>query len=138
MTFSLDPRLAADTRPVGELALSSLLLMDDARFPWLILVPRIVGARELIDLDEGDRHALLAEISAVGRALERLMKPDKLNIAALGNVVAQLHVHLIARYVSDAAWPRPVWGQGECVAYDQATRDMRIARLRETLKTVLT
>ena len=98
--FALDPNLEADTHPIGELHLSQLLLMDDARFPWLILVPRIAGARELIDLDEGDQRSLLGEISAVGRAFEALLRPDKLNIAALGNVVPQLHVHLIARYTT--------------------------------------
>ena len=131
--FALDPNLEADTHPIGELHLSQLLLMDDARFPWLILVPRIAGARELIDLDEGDQRSLLGEISAVGRAFEALLRPDKLNIAALGNVVPQLHVHLIARYTTDAAWPKPVWGQGERVAYAEAARSARIAQLRTAL-----
>ncbi len=138
MTFALDPRLAADTHPIGELPLSRLLLMDDARFPWLILVPRIAGARELIDLDEADRHSLLSEVSAVGRALESLQRPDKLNIAALGNIVSQLHVHVIARTTTDAAWPQPVWGHGERVAYDADVRAQRIAQLRDALKTMLT
>ncbi|MGH8172956.1 MAG: HIT domain-containing protein [Rhodanobacteraceae bacterium] len=131
--FPLDPNLEADTHPIGELPLSQLLLMDDARFPWLILVPRIAGARELIDLDEGDQRSLLAEISAVGRAFEALLRPDKLNIAALGNMVPQLHVHLIARYTTDAAWPKPVWGQGERVAYTESARSARIAELRAVL-----
>lgn len=135
MTFAIDPRLAADTRPVGELSLSRLLLMDDARYPWLILVPRIAGARELLDLDEADRGMLLGEISLVSRALEALFKPDKLNIAALGNVVPQLHVHLIARYQADAAWPRPVWGVGEREPYADGACDARIAALRDALKT---
>ena len=137
MTFRLDPRLAADTHPIGDLPLSRLLLMDDARFPWLVLVPRIAGARELIDLGDGDQRALLAEIAAVGRAFELLLKPDKLNIAALGNVVAQLHVHMIARYTTDAAWPQPVWGRGERAAYAVAARQARIEALRETLKGML-
>ena len=135
--FALDPNLEADTHPIGELHLSQLLLMDDARFPWLILVPRIAGARELIDLDEGDQRSLLGEISAVGRAFETLLRPDKLNIAALGNVVPQLHVHLIARYTTDAAWPKPVWGQGERVAYAAAARASRIAQLRTALHSSL-
>ncbi|GAA0704370.1 HIT domain-containing protein [Dokdonella soli] len=138
MTFLLDPRLAAETHMIGELPLSRLLLMEDARFPWLILVPRIAGARELIDLDEADRRSLLTELAEVGRALETLLRPDKLNIAALGNVVAQLHVHLIARYTADAAWPRPVWGHGERVDYSANERDTLIARLRVALKSVLT
>lgn len=137
MTFRLDPRLAADTHPIGDLPLSRLLLMDDMRFPWLVMVPRIAGARELIDLDDGDQRALLAEIAAVGRAFELLLKPDKLNIAALGNVVTQLHVHVIARYTTDAAWPQPVWGRGERAAYAAAARQARIEALRETLKGML-
>ncbi|MEO7324824.1 MAG: HIT family protein [Dokdonella sp.] len=133
MSFPLDPRLAADTQPIGEMPLSSLLLMDDARFPWLILVPRIAGARELFDLDEADRHALLGEISAISRVLETQLQPDKMNIAALGNVVSQLHVHLIARYTNDAVWPQPVWGHGERVRYDNVARTQRIAELRKAL-----
>jgi len=107
--------------------------MDDARFPWVILVPRIAGARELIDLDEGDQRLLLGEIDHVARALETLLHPDKLNIAALGNVVPQLHVHVIARFTSDAAWPNPVWGRGERVAYGVRERAARIAMLRTAL-----
>jgi diadenosine tetraphosphate (Ap4A) HIT family hydrolase len=137
MSFTLDPRLAADTHAIGALPFSELLLMDDARFPWVILVPRIAGARELIDLDEGDQRSLLGEINAVGRAFESLLRPDKLNIAALGNVVPQLHVHLIARYTTDAAWPKPVWGQGERVAYAVAARAARIAQLRTALHSSL-
>ncbi len=134
MPFVLDSRLAADTHVVGELPLSRLLLMDDARFPWLILVPRIAGARELIDLDEADRHTLLGELSDVGRVLETLLRPDKLNIAALGNVVPQLHVHLIARYTQDAAWPKPVWGHATPVAYADGARADMLGRLAEALK----
>ena len=131
--FVLDARLAADTHLIGELPLSQLRLFDDARFPWFVLVPRIAGARELIDLDESDQRTLLAEISRVGRVLESVLRPDKLNIAALGNVVPQLHVHVIARFTSDTAWPHPVWGRGERVAYTASERDARIATLRDAL-----
>lgn len=131
--FALDPRLEADTHAIGDLPLSQLLLMDDARFPWFILVPRIAGARELIDLDEGDQRTLLKELNLVGRALETLLRPDKLNVAALGNVVPQLHVHLIARFASDGAWPRPVWCQGDRVVYAESARLSRIAELRTAL-----
>lgn len=134
MPFPLDPRLAADTHPIGEMPLSRLLLMDDARHPWLILVPRIAGARELMDLDGGDRAALLDEITAVSRTLETLLRPDKLNVGALGNVVAQLHVHVIARYADDANWPQPVWGRGERVPYAAADAAARVAELRAALK----
>jgi len=131
--FALDPNLEADTHAIGELPFSQLLLMDDARFPWLIVVPRICGARELIDLDEGDQRSLLGEMSLVGRVVETLWRPDKLNIAALGNVVPQLHVHMIARYTNDAAWPKPVWGVGERVVYAEDARLARIAELRTAL-----
>jgi diadenosine tetraphosphate (Ap4A) HIT family hydrolase len=131
--FVLDPRLAADTHLIGDLPLSQLRLFDDARFPWFVLVPRIAGARELIDLDESDQRTLLAEVSRVGRLMETEFRPDKLNVAALGNVVPQLHVHVIARFTNDAAWPHPVWGCGERVAYVPAERDARIALLRDAL-----
>ena len=123
MSFALDPRLVADTHAIGALPFSELLLMDDARYPWVILVPRIAG----------DQRLLLGEIDRVARALESLLNPDKLNIAALGNVVAQLHVHVIARFTSDAAWPNPVWGRGERVIYGERERAARIAALRAAL-----
>ena len=138
MPFALDPRLAAETYEIGELPLSRLLLMDDARYPWLILVPRIAGARELIDLDGNDRSVLLDEVSMVGRALEEWLRPDKLNIAALGNVVAQLHLHVIARNTTDAAWPQPVWGRGERVVYTADEASERLATLRRALRANLT
>lgn len=115
--FALDSRLAADTHVIGELPLSRVLLMNDARFPWLILVPRIAGLHELIDLARDDQHVLLDEVNRAAHVLHAIAKPDKLNIAALGNVVPQLHVHVIARFAGDAAWPRPVWGIGERAAY---------------------
>jgi diadenosine tetraphosphate (Ap4A) HIT family hydrolase len=110
MTFVLDSRLAADTVPVGDLPLSSVLLMNDARFPWLILVPRREGASELTDLSDEDAAALMGEIRLATGVMLELAKPDKVNVAALGNVVAQLHVHVVGRFRSDPAWPGPVWG----------------------------
>ena len=133
--FTLDPRLEADSLPVAALGLCDLRLMRDARFPWLILVPRREGAAEIIDLGEDDRAALLGEISAVSVALKSITACDKLNVAALGNMVRQLHVHVIARFTTDAAWPNPVWGSGNAVAYDAAERDRLIARLRSALAT---
>jgi diadenosine tetraphosphate (Ap4A) HIT family hydrolase len=132
--FVLDPRLAGDTHRVGDLELSRVLLMDDARFPWLILVPRRANLRELIDLDAAHQRRLLAEIDRCARALRTLEKPDKLNIAALGNVVAQLHVHVIARRADDAAWPRPVWGFGERVPHASLELHGRLGALREALE----
>lgn len=132
--FALDPRLAADTHGVGDLELSRVLLMDDARFAWLILVPRRTRLRELTDLDEPAQRLLLAEINRCARVLQALFAPDKLNIAALGNVVAQLHVHAIARRSNDAAWPRPVWGFGEREPYAPDVRDARLDVLRRALE----
>lgn len=133
--FALDTRLAADTQPVGDLPLSRVLLMNDARFPWLILVPRRAELRELTDLEADDRRVLSDEIDRCARALQALEHPDKLNIAALGNVVAQLHVHIVARRRNDAAWPRPVWGSGNMHAYATADLTAKLDRLRERLGT---
>ena len=115
--FLLDPRLAADTIPVGELALSRVLLMDDSRFPWLILVPRRPDCREIIDLGAADRMMLMDEIAACSGALQRVTAAEKLNVGAIGNRVAQLHVHVVARFASDDAWPEPVWGRGAPVRF---------------------
>jgi diadenosine tetraphosphate (Ap4A) HIT family hydrolase len=115
--FILAPRLAADTIPVGDLALSSVLLMDDACFPWFILVPRRPGASELTDLSDEEAAQLMSEIRIATRVMLELAKPDKVNVGALGNVVAQLHVHVVGRFRSDPAWPGPVWGHGSRTPY---------------------
>ncbi|MDB5511295.1 MAG: histidine triad protein [Enterovirga sp.] len=115
--FTLDPRLAADTLAVGDLALCSVLLMDDARFPWLILVPRRDGATEITDLSAADSATLMEEIRIATGVMLALAKPDKVNVGALGNVVAQLHIHVVGRYRSDPAWPGPVWGSGSRIPY---------------------
>lgn len=107
----IDPRLLADCMLLGRFPLCHLLLMRDANYPWLILVPDRDGIREIHHLQEGDRQQLLHESALVSALLEDLFRPDKLNVAALGNVVPQLHVHHIVRYRSDAAWPAPVWGR---------------------------
>jgi diadenosine tetraphosphate (Ap4A) HIT family hydrolase len=132
--FALDPRLEADTHHVGDLPLARVLLFDDARFPWLVLVPRQTGLRDLIDLAHDDQHRLLDEIDRCAQVLHALDKPDKLNVAALGNVVAQLHVHVIARYTHDAAWPRPVWNVGTAQPYSPDALQTRLARLRAALQ----
>ena len=131
--FVLDSRLGADTLLVCEFELCRVLLMNDARFSWLILVPRRNGLRDLIDMDEIDQSRLLSEINVCARALRALTRPDKLNIATLGNVVAQLHVHVIARFADDAAWPRPVWGVGTPQAYSADEADTRLSDLRRAL-----
>jgi diadenosine tetraphosphate (Ap4A) HIT family hydrolase len=131
--FVLDPRLEADTIPVADLALSTLRLARDARFPWLILAPKRPDMAEIIDLDAMDRAILFDEIVLASEALRAATRCHKLNVAALGNQVRQLHVHVIARFETDAAWPRPVWGVGEAVAYEPAARDRLITALREHL-----
>lgn len=108
--FVLDPRLAADTLPVADLMLSTVRLMRDANYPWLLLVPRRNGLTEIVDLAPADRTQLMAEIVVVSEALRECVPCEKLNVAALGTLVRQLHVHLVARSSGDAAWPKPVWG----------------------------
>lgn len=110
--FELDPRLAADSVFVADGPLSQVRLMDDARFPWLVLVPRVEGASEWIDLDGAQQRLLLAEVNQVSRLLKAEPGVLKLNLGALGNIVRQLHVHLVGRHEGDAAWPGPVWGSG--------------------------
>jgi len=132
-TFALDARLAADTHLLGDFALSRVLLMDDARFGWIILVPRVADVRELIELPRADQHALLEEINRCAHVLHALDRADKLNVAALGNVVPQLHVHVIARHVGDAAWPRPVWGVGERELFTPPKLATRLRELRTAL-----
>ncbi len=110
--FDLDPRLAADTAFVADGPLSQVRLMDDTRFPWLVLVPRVEGASEWIDLDGSQQRLLLAEINRASQLLRAVPGVEKLNIGALGNIVAQLHIHLVGRHREDAAWPGPVWGSG--------------------------
>jgi diadenosine tetraphosphate (Ap4A) HIT family hydrolase len=127
MSFALDPRLAADTIEIGDLALSRLLLMDDARYLWLVLVPRRENLSELIHLEETERVLLMAEIAAVSEALIAVPGVDKINVGALGNIVRQLHVHVVARAKGDAAWPGPVWGAGAARRYE-AQKGRELAR----------
>ncbi|MES2858940.1 MAG: HIT domain-containing protein [Pseudomonadota bacterium] len=131
--FVLHPQLAEDTAPVIELPLCELRLMDDANHPWLVLVPRIAGAVELVDLDGAQQQQLTREIASASRALQVLFKPHKLNVAALGNLVPQLHVHVIARYSDDIAWPRPVWGMAAARPYAPELLVERVNALRRHL-----
>jgi diadenosine tetraphosphate (Ap4A) HIT family hydrolase len=116
--FELDARLVADSHPLGRLALSHLLLMNDRRYPWLILVPERPGIREIFELGDAERSQLLDEIVLLSRFVSDSFPVDKINIGALGNVVPQLHVHVVGRRAGDFAWPKPVWGLGEAVHYD--------------------
>ena len=129
--FDLDPRLAADTEDVCRLALCRVLLSRDANYPWLILVPERPGIREIRELEPADRASLMDEIVRATDVLERLYSPHKLNVAALGNSVAQLHVHAIARFTEDAAWPKPIWGAAPPTVYPPETLERRLAELRD-------
>ena len=131
--WHLHPQLADDTAPVIELPLCEVRLMDDANHPWLILVPRVENAVEWIDLNEAQQVELTREISRASRMLQAVFRPDKLNIAALGNMVPQLHVHVIARFREDIAWPRPVWGMATAQPYSPEELVRRIERLRAAL-----
>lgn len=131
--FELHPRLAADCVRIGEFTLSLLLLMNDAQYPWCILVPRRPELRELYELDAADRAQLLAESCYLGERLLHGFQGDKLNVAALGNVVPQLHLHHIVRHVGDPAWPAPVWGRAPARPYTEEALAQRRMRLRELL-----
>lgn len=117
--FALDPQLQKDTIAIASLPLCELLLMNDANYPWLILVPRREGLREFIDLSADEQMQLMQESNAVSKLLQTQFSAEKLNIAALGNVVSQLHIHHVARFSSDAVWPQPIWGAVPAVAYQQ-------------------
>ena len=132
--WSLHPQLVLDTVPVGDLPLARALLTNDANYPWLILVPRLPGLVELIDLEENAQVQLLGEIAATALALKGITRCDKLNIAALGNQVPQLHVHVIARRHTDAAWPKPVWGVAPPLPYEKAQQRAFLESLRQSLK----
>ena len=131
--WQLHPQLAEDTHPLAHWPLCDVQLMDDANHPWLILVPRVENAVELIDLDDAQRQQLMREISDASRALQTAVKPDKLNVAALGNAVPQLHVHVIARFRDDIAWPRPVWGNATAQPYTPESLVQRVQTLRAAL-----
>ncbi|CAA7623244.1 Diadenosine tetraphosphate hydrolase and other HIT family hydrolase [Candidatus Terasakiella magnetica] len=131
--FSLHPRLAADTVSVTDWPLCRVLLMNESAYPWLILVPRQAGAVELTDLAPADRAAAMEEVARASLALRTLFSPDRINVGALGNMVPQLHIHVIARFATDAAWPKPVWGAAPATAYEPEAREHRLAQLRAVL-----
>jgi diadenosine tetraphosphate (Ap4A) HIT family hydrolase len=131
--FALDPRLAADSHRIADGALCEFRLVDDARYGWIVLVPRVPGAEEWLDLEAEVQARLLRDVNAAGRALRALGRCDKLNIGALGNIVRQLHVHVVARHAGDPAWPGPVWGHSPLQRRDPALRDRRLAELRAQL-----
>ena len=126
-SFQLHPQLAADAIRIGHLPLSMLLLLNDARYPWFILVPRRVGITEVFELEPDDQRQLWQESARLSRFIKQAFHADKLNIAALGNLVPQLHLHHIARYRSDPAWPGPVWGHSAAQPYEKHTISERVA-----------
>lgn len=132
--FELDPRLEADTVPVTRLDLCDVRLMNDARFAWLVLVPQRAGLVEVADLTPSERTLLWHEVERAGAALRAMAPCDKLNLGALGNIVRQLHVHVVARCEGDAAWPGPVWGSGPAMPYGEAARVALADRLRGALR----
>lgn len=131
--FELDPRLQADTWVLGDFPLCRLLLSKDANYPWLILVPRRAATTEIFELNEAEQARLAVETAQLAEGMKTALKADKINVAALGNVVAQLHVHVIARYTADPAWPAPVWGKVPAVEY----RPEQLDALKDTLRAVL-
>jgi diadenosine tetraphosphate (Ap4A) HIT family hydrolase len=131
--WSLHQQLAADTHSVGDLPLSRVLIIKDANYPWVILVPRRNEVSEILDLAPAEQSELMGEIVRTAGVLKDITACDKLNIAALGNVVPQLHVHVIARSKGDPAWPHPVWGRLKPQAYDGRTLDQFAALLGHAL-----
>ena len=134
--FVLHPRLAADSHLLADLPLCQLRRMRDARWPWLLLVPRVPDRRELTDLDSTQQAQLMREIDLCSRLLLAVARPTKLNTAALGNIVEQLHVHLVARHVGDAAWPGPIWGVGQIEDRDEAYWTDERLQFLETLASI--
>ncbi|MDG1007384.1 MAG: HIT family protein [Alphaproteobacteria bacterium] len=133
MAFQLDPRLAADTVSVTQRGAIDIRMMRDARYHWLVLVPQIDNAVEWFDLPDVAARALFTTAQESAQRLQALTRADKMNIAAFGNMVAQLHVHVIARHKDDAAWPAPVWGVGDAVDFDAAGLKDRLIALRGIL-----
>ncbi|WP_267220560.1 HIT domain-containing protein [Dyella silvae] len=131
--FALDPRLQADTRRVASLALCDVLLMNDTRFPWLVLVPRRADLVEICDLQADEQTLLWHEVNLASQALRATSPFDKLNLGALGNIVRQLHIHVVGRREGDAAWPGPVWGSGRALPYDADALASRMSELRHQL-----
>ena len=131
--FALDPALVKDTHPVMDWPLCRILLMDEANYPWLVLVPRRPGLRDLDELAATDSAQAWLEIATASRLMKAALGAHKMNVAALGNVVAQLHIHVIARFRDDAAWPKPIWGQVPVRRLEPAALAERLAMVRAYL-----
>ena len=133
--FELDARLQNDCTEVGEFSLCKVLLTKDANYPWLILVPKRNGISEIYQLSVEDQEQLCWESSFTAKQLAKFFQADKMNVAALGNVVSQLHVHHIVRKKDDACWPNPVWGAVPALAYSSEGLAFRVTQLQEVLAT---
>ena len=132
----LDQKLADDSVFVVDWPLSQLRLINDSRFPWLMLVPRVSDIEEIFQLSDEDQQQLLQESSQLAKILSASYEADKLNVAALGNVVRQLHVHHIVRYVGDCCYPSPVWGVGEAVSYTEQELRLCLEMLHDSLAVI--
>mgnify|MGYP000299992152 FL=1 len=135
MSFSLHPTLKKDCIELGRLALCRVLLMNDSQFPWLILVPEQENLKEIHQLSDDDQQLLMHESCYVAKKLAEHYQADKMNIAALGNMVPQLHIHHVVRYQKDKAWPAPIWGKFDALLYAEQDLEITVARLRELLFT---
>ncbi|HEC73720.1 MAG TPA: HIT domain-containing protein [Methylophaga aminisulfidivorans] len=134
MSYQLHQQLKKDTFKLGEFELCDVLLMNDARYPWVILVPKRDAISEIFQLSQTEQRQLQSESSFVAKAMKDLFSADKMNIAALGNMVEQLHLHHVARFRSDAAWPKPIWGQGQAENYSEVAVKAISSQLRRVLK----
>lgn len=131
--FELHPQLQADTVILGRFELSIALLHTDSNYPWVILVPQRNNVKEIHHLSEKDRQLLMRESCRLAEVMNDLFNPVKMNVAALGNVVPQLHLHHVARFTTDAAWPKPIWGAVEAKPYSEAALKTLVERLRNAL-----
>jgi len=133
--FILDETLKTQSHEIGQLDLCNVRLMDDSRFPWILLVPRLPNLREIYEVSRGDRGLLMEEMAHTSEALEQVTGCDKVNVAAFGNQLAQLHIHVIARFKGDPAWPNPIWSaSGQVVAYGAMQRDQMIDGIARALQ----
>jgi diadenosine tetraphosphate (Ap4A) HIT family hydrolase len=135
--YKLHPKLAQDTFSIGEYELSEVRLMNDTRYPWVILVPKRLNVGEIYQLDEQEQQRLIYESSFTAQQMMQLFSAEKMNVAAIGNVVEQLHLHHVARFTTDVTWPLPVWGIGEAQAYSDVAAKAMLSQLRRALDDLL-
>ena len=134
MKFTLHYRLQEDTVEIIRIKLSRVLLMNDSSFPWIVLVPEREGVQEVYELNSEDRFVLIEEIAAASEIIRQLYRPDKINIGALGNLVPQLHIHVIGRFRTDRAWPDPAWGSGPARPYQAETLETVCAGIQKAFQ----